>query len=104
MMTNGPLFSRIMEEYGSKEKQQTGSGAQAEKTDETESSAADAAAGGDKTPQALMQDEERAVGAVSWSVYSRYFKFAGGVVVFPIIVFFLALAEGTQGASPRLHD
>ncbi|KAI0701717.1 multidrug resistance-associated ABC transporter [Earliella scabrosa] len=99
LMTNGPLFSRIMEEYGSKEKQQTGSGAQAEKTDETESSAADAAAGGDKTPQALMQDEERAVGAVSWSVYSRYFKFAGGVIVFPIIVFFLALAEGTQVAT-----
>ena len=38
LMTNGPLFSRIMEEYGSKEKQQAGSGAQAEKTDESKES------------------------------------------------------------------
>ena len=45
----------------------------------------------------LMQLEERSVGAVSWAVYKKYLRFAGGVVWAPLVLALLILAQANQG-------
>ena len=50
-----------------------------------------------KDSQALMQEEERMTGAVSWAVYAGFFAFSGGFVGFTLLVLFTVLAQGAQG-------
>ena len=45
----------------------------------------------------LMQLEERNVGAVSWEVYKKYLRFAGGLVWAPVILALLILSQANQG-------
>ncbi|KAI0360724.1 multidrug resistance-associated ABC transporter [Trametes cingulata] len=97
LMKSGQAFSRLMEEYGSLEKQEEEELAE-EKPEKQKSLIADAP-GPQKERQALMQEEERLTGAVSWSVYSKYFKFAGGVAVFPMIIAWLILSQSAQVAN-----
>ena len=47
----------------------------------------------------LMQLEERNVGAVSWEVYKKYLRFAGGIVWAPVILALLILTQANQGLS-----
>ena len=53
----------------------------------------------DSAEDVLMQLEERNVGAVSWEVYKKYLRFAGGLVWAPVIVVLLILTEGNQGQA-----
>lgn len=46
-----------------------------------------------KDSVALMQAEERAVNAVSWSVYGAYLRATGSIFVAPLVIFFLALSQ-----------
>ena len=96
-MKNGFTFSRLIEEYGSLEKQEDDAQAKT-KTKAKE-------AGGETTTyalqagttQALMQEEERFTGAVSWSIYAEYFRYAGGSMLFPFVITLMVLAQGAQG-------
>ncbi|KAF9877048.1 ABC transporter [Colletotrichum karsti] len=47
-----------------------------------------------KSTAALMQAEESASGAVSWSVYGAYIKASGSIFVAPLVIGFLVLAQG----------
>lgn len=51
----------------------------------------------------LMADEERERGAVSWSIYRDYLKYAGGVYWAPIILLLLTLSQVAQGTLSS-HD
>ncbi|KAI8970550.1 multidrug resistance-associated ABC transporter [Trametes punicea] len=99
LMVSGQMFSALMEEYGSLEKQER----EEEAVEGTaDVSLKDVKAKGlvlQKGRDALMQEEERLTGAVSWSVYGRYFRFAGGIVVFPLILLWLVLFQGTSVAN-----
>ena len=97
-MVNGQAFARLMDEYGSLEKEAKADAAAApnQKVTEVETEATSAPL--EKTTQGLMQQEERLTGAVSWSVYTRYFRYAGGFFVFPVVVLCTVLAQGSQGA------
>ncbi|KAI0717423.1 multidrug resistance-associated ABC transporter [Cerioporus squamosus] len=101
LMTDGQAFSRLMEEYGSLEKQEQ----EESVADDVQKPAAKRAnskavvpAPAQKSP-GLMQEEERVTGAVSWSVYTKYFHFAGGFFVFPLILLWVILAQGSQVAN-----
>ena len=96
LMENGPMFSRIMEEHGSLEHQEAASDDEAEEKEDIDESKVVAPAP-EKAVPALMQEEERLTGAVSWSIYSKYFRFAGGIYVFPMILLWIALSQGAQG-------
>ena len=45
----------------------------------------------------LMQLEERNVGAVSWEIYKKYLRFAGGVAWAPLVLALLILTQANQG-------
>ncbi|EQB51307.1 ABC transporter [Colletotrichum gloeosporioides Cg-14] len=47
-----------------------------------------------KSTAALMQAEERALDAVSWSVYGAYIRASGSILVAPLVIGFLVLAQG----------
>ncbi|KAI0659143.1 multidrug resistance-associated ABC transporter [Cubamyces menziesii] len=100
LMANGRMFSTLMEEYGSLEKQEEEVvEAAEEKAKKKEKVAKVEAAGPQKEHQTLMQAEERLTGAVSWSVYGKYAKFAGGWYVFPTILLWIIISQGAQVAN-----
>ena len=47
----------------------------------------------------LMQLEERNIGAVSWEVYKKYLRFAGGLVWVPLVLALLILTQANQGRA-----
>jgi hypothetical protein len=57
----------------------------------------DEAKGAPEKSAALMQEEERFVGSVSWSTYSEFFKYAGGLIWMPIVLLWLVVGQGFQG-------
>ncbi|KAF9466008.1 multidrug resistance-associated ABC transporter [Collybia nuda] len=96
LMKDSIVFSKLMDEYGSLENEKgrvrlgarSGKGhAAASDTNEAEQK---------KIEAALMQAEERNTGAVTWDVYRKYLKFAGGVAWAPVILLLLALNEAAQ--------
>ncbi|KAG6916304.1 hypothetical protein DXG01_007461 [Tephrocybe rancida] len=97
LITNSSVFSKLMEEYGSMERQKGGSlGRQGEPL------AVDSKQSVDKEVEAaLMQEEERNTGAVTWDVYKKYMLFAGGVFWAPIIILLLVINESSQ--EPGIH-
>ena len=52
---------------------------------------------------ALMTDEERERGAISWSIYRDYLKYAGGVYWAPIVLLLLTLSQAAQGTVLSFH-
>jgi len=90
LMKDSIVFSRLMDEYGS-----------LEKDDETEKKARKKEGGTANTEETndkktLMQEEERNMGSVTWAVYAKYLRFAGGTIWAPIIILLLTLAQGAQ--------
>ncbi|KAG5645383.1 hypothetical protein DXG03_006336 [Asterophora parasitica] len=95
LMQDSVVFSRLMDEYGSLEHEK-----------ETDKRDTDGKAGATsnnedgqglkKSDAALMQAEERNTGSVSWDVYAKYLRFAGGIVWAPIIVVLLTVVQAAQ--------
>ncbi|KAE9399630.1 multidrug resistance-associated ABC transporter [Gymnopus androsaceus JB14] len=90
MSANG-LLTRLMDEYGNldQEEEQTEKEAQKEQV-------ADPASLDKEANAALMQIEERNLGAVSWRTYGKYLQFAGGVWWAPFMLLMLILAQAAQ--------
>ena len=100
-MANSVVFAHLMEEHGNLENEleqddqplggrRKRTDNKGEKFDEAEPKKADTA---------LMQTEERNTGAVTWSTYDKYLRFAGTVVWAPFILFLLTLSQVAQGMS-----
>ncbi|KAF5370913.1 hypothetical protein D9615_009789 [Tricholomella constricta] len=94
LMKDSAIFSSLMEEYGGIEVQKGGQlggqgKAPATLVDSNQNASKEAEA-------ALMQTEERNTGAVSWDVYKKYLRFAGGIFWAPIILVLLVVNEGSQ--------
>lgn len=87
---SAPIFSKLMDDYGA-----------LEQADEIQSEskkggggASDSAEGTEKKPQeALMQEEERSTGAVTWDTYRKYLKNAGSVAWAFLILALLILGQ-----------
>lgn len=94
-MKDSVLFSRVMEEYGSREHGKSDQASLQETL--VEPKAKDANQGKPTTTDKLIQDEERLVGAVSGTVYKRYFKYAGGYSRLFVILVLLVAFQGAQG-------
>ena len=92
------MFARLIEEYGSQEKQKEEPAVDdPQRPAEVAKAVLPEAAQAAEDPQGLMQEEERMTGAVSWSVYAGFFAFSGGFVGFTLLVLFTVLAQGAQG-------
>jgi len=98
-MSDGLAFSHLMDEYGNAESR--------EKHTQKERIPGLAKTGNeplqyepDSAEDVLMQLEERNVGAVSWEVYKKYLRYAGGLAWAPLLLILLSLAQGNQGRFP----
>ena len=95
LTSDGLVFSHLMDEYGSAESRK----------DKQKERMAGLVKNGieplqykpDSAEDVLMQLEERNVGAVSWEVYKKYLRYAGGVGWAPLILVLLILTQGNQG-------
>ncbi|KAJ6465868.1 multidrug resistance-associated ABC transporter [Mycena sanguinolenta] len=94
LMKDGVIFSKLMEEYGNLDEEHASEGKGAKKAVAVAVDQEDADP--KKEQAALMQEEERNVGAVTLETYSKYLKFAGGLVWAPIILLLLTLAQAAQ--------
>ena len=89
------MFSRLMDEYGNAESRK----------DNRKERIAGLAKNGieplqykpNSAEDVLMQLEERNVGAVSWEVYKKYLRFAGGMIWAPVVLALLILTQANQG-------
>ncbi|KAF9019789.1 multidrug resistance-associated ABC transporter [Hymenopellis radicata] len=88
LMGNSVIFSRIMEEHGSLEREE-----KAETDESAKAVSADVKIDSLEKKGTLMQEEERVTGSVAWSTYRDYMRFAGGLVWFPIFVTLLTLNQ-----------
>ncbi|KAF5310093.1 hypothetical protein D9619_010353 [Psilocybe cf. subviscida] len=97
LMRESEIFSRLMDEYGNLEVDTPDEGGKSKKRKDKEASDDGIEDNGPKKGNtALMSTEERETGAVTWSVYKQYLRFAGGVVWAPIILLLLTLAQAAQ--------
>ncbi|KAM6504240.1 ATP-binding cassette transporter YOR1 [Amanita muscaria] len=90
MATENGEFARFMNEFATKEGEKKAENKPAravEKDLETKNA---------KRGAALMQEEERNIGAIPWSVYKIYLSAGKGVAVVPVIFFSLALMQGVN--------
>ena len=100
LTSDGLVFSRLMDEFGNAESRK----------DNRKDRIAGLAKDGteplqykpDSAEDVLMQLEERNVGAVSWDVYKKYLRFAGGLVWAPVVLVLLILTQANQGRAEFL--
>ncbi|KAK7049860.1 hypothetical protein VNI00_005290 [Paramarasmius palmivorus] len=97
LMQNGPIFSRLISEYG-QQNMDAGRG----RKEQITTDAADKDDGISKARDALMQAEERSTGAVTWSTYTRYLKHAGTIAWAPIVLALLSLTQASEVGSNLL--
>lgn len=92
-MKQGVLLPRLIEEHGGLDQQQFNQSPTLKGDDVNNVVETKAEFG-----KTLMVDEERERGAVSWSIYRDYLKYAGGAYWAPIILLLLTLMQVAQGA------
>lgn len=113
LMANSVIFSKLVEEYGTTDSdnvsQEGGEPpvpgspkalrkrSERRQTEAESSSDVDLKKVGEKNG-ALMQEEERETGAVSWKIYKAYMRYAGGLYWGPWILLLLVLTQGAAGA------
>jgi ATP-binding cassette, subfamily C (CFTR/MRP), member 1 len=103
-MANNVVFAHFMEEHGNLENEQD-EGDQPpgtrRKLMDNKGAKLDEA-GPKKAETRLMQIEERVTGAITWSVYHRYLRFAGSVAWAPFLIILLTISQIAQGMSIRI--
>ncbi|RDB26371.1 Oligomycin resistance ATP-dependent permease YOR1 [Hypsizygus marmoreus] len=93
LMNESVVFSHLMDEYGSLDQDKEKEG-KASKKGEVPGASHDVDI--KRLSSTLMQEEERNIGSVTWEVYSKYLRFAGGIIWAPIIIILLTLTQGAQ--------
>jgi ATP-binding cassette subfamily C (CFTR/MRP) protein 1 len=100
-MANSVVFAHLMEEHGNLESEldqgDQPPGARRKGVDKKDAKSDEA--GSKKADAGLMQIEERNTGAITWSTYHKYLRFAGSVAWAPFILFMLTLSQVAQGMS-----
>jgi ATP-binding cassette subfamily C (CFTR/MRP) protein 1 len=103
-MANSVVFARLMEEHGNLESEQDEGdqplGTRRKRMDNKDAKSDDA--GPKKANTGLMQIEERVTGAITWSVYRQYLRFAGSVAWAPFLLILLTISQAAQGMSMRI--
>jgi len=96
-MKDSVVFARLMDDYGNLEQQK-----KMEDSREVQEGVPENSHKHDDKKAAvdLMQDEERNIGAVTWTIYAKYLRFAGGLFWAPLILLLLTLSQGAQGDFP----
>ena len=108
LMANDGVFSKFLREFGSKKE-----GEEIEDVDEAvveggvvkggkgqkESGAVTILKEQYKKGKAIMQEEERSVGAVTWHVYKTYLTAGNGIILVPALILSLLLVQGAQVMS-----
>ena len=102
-MTNSVLFARLMEEHGNLETELEQDDQPRLKRKDKDGKVDNEAELSKKADTALMQLEERNTGAVTWSIYRKYLRYAGSVAWAPFILFLLTLSQVAQGISNSLQ-
>ena len=98
-MANSVVFAHLMEEHGNleSEQDQAEGGARRKRMDNKDAKFDEAEP--KKAETGLMQIEERNVGAITWSVYRKYLRYAGSVAWAPFLLLLLTLSQVAQGMS-----
>ncbi|TCD67438.1 hypothetical protein EIP91_012410 [Steccherinum ochraceum] len=96
LMVDSPIFSHIMEEYGTLDKKEE---AEEEDVDEKVKDLKAVEAKDPLKAQGLMQAEERVTGSVSGDIYKKYFRFAGGLMMIPLLLLIVTLSQGASVAN-----
>ena len=98
-MANSVVFAHLMEEHGNLESEpdQPEGGARRKRMDNKDAKFDEAEP--KKADTGLMQIEERNVGAITWSVYRKYLRYAGSVAWAPFLLLLLTLSQVAQGMS-----
>ena len=103
-MANSVVFAHLMEEHGNLESEpdqaDQPSGARRKRMDNKDAKFDEA--GPKKADIGLMQTEERNTGAITWSIYHKYLRFAGSVTWAPFLLILLTLSQVAQGTSMRI--
>lgn len=101
LRTKSVVFGRLIDEYGKREQAEQ---LAAPENNGNHEKADEAGVNGDakekKAQAALMQQEERARGAVSVATYLKWFRLSGSVLWAPVIISLLLIAQGAAGAFP----
>jgi ATP-binding cassette, subfamily C (CFTR/MRP), member 1 len=87
-------FAALIAEYGNKQQENAKRGVAGGMITST----ALEAAAQKEAAMALMQAEERNTGAVSWDIYKKYMRSAGGLFWAPLILTAIVLNEAAQGS------
>ncbi|CAL1711021.1 unnamed protein product [Somion occarium] len=98
LMDDNGMFARLMDEYGSLEKEKAGSEDVKERKGKALSGALEPK-DAKKAQAALMQQEERMTGSVAGMVYVKYFRYAGGVLLLPWLLLLLTAYQGSMVAN-----
>ncbi|TDL26292.1 multidrug resistance-associated ABC transporter [Rickenella mellea] len=97
LMQNGQIFARLIEEWGNSDNKSLA--ANSKKMGARPSPEADIQNKYEDSQPDLMQEEERYTGAVSFMVYRKYLKYAGGISWAPFILFLLTCYQASQVAN-----
>ncbi|KAF8154551.1 multidrug resistance-associated ABC transporter [Crassisporium funariophilum] len=97
LLSDSIMFSRLIEEYGSADS--AGQSSQHSGECEPDKQEGQIKKSLDDVKDVLMQLEERNVGAVSWDIYKKYLRFAGGLTWVPLVLLLLMLTEGSNVAT-----
>ncbi|KDQ52618.1 hypothetical protein JAAARDRAFT_40221 [Jaapia argillacea MUCL 33604] len=95
LMANSVLFSRLLTEYGNRDKDGRLGAVDKDKAS-IYAKASPSKVDGKSNETTLMQLEDRNIGAVTYSTYAKYLKFGGSIWWFPWILLMLVLYEGAS--------
>jgi ATP-binding cassette subfamily C (CFTR/MRP) protein 1 len=92
MVQSGPLFSRLMADYGGTDTSEKEKGEEKEKGKKEKTEPA-------VSSKPLMQEEDRNTGQIQWFLYALYVKAAGGWFWALFILFMLLAEQAAQSES-----
>ena len=94
LMNNNEAFQKLMATTAQEEKVEEEDQVNEDEIEDEKKAAQKRKAA--KRGAALMQQEERAVKSVSWSVYAAYVRASGSLLFAPMIIFFLIISQGAN--------
>jgi ATP-binding cassette, subfamily C (CFTR/MRP), member 1 len=97
LIESGPLFSRLMADYGGTDDQKKGEEEAAGAKDEKE-------AGDVAISKPLMQEEDRNTGQIQWNLYGLYMSAGGGIFWCLMILLALLAEQGAQGTHSGIQS
>ena len=88
LINSGKEFSRFLNEFISKDNEETEKQATRVKSENDKEKARKKSTG-----KGLMQIEERNTGAISWEVYKEYMKAGHGIIIVPMLILSMILIQ-----------